>query len=410
MRWLQHRFCVEAQPYMKQHFDVIILGLGGMGSAAAYHLSARGKRVLGLDQFTPPHDKGSSHGQSRVIRQAYFEDPAYVPLLVRTYELWKKLEADSGKNLLTVTGGLMLGTEHSAVVSGSLRSAREHSLPHEVFNAAEIRKRFPLFAPEPDTMALFEKNAGFVRPEEAVRAHLSLATRHGATLQFQEEVTSWAVSENFVRVKTQSETYEAGQLVICAGPWLGKIAADLALPLQVERQVQFWFEPVGGIATFMPEKFPVWIWETKDGSHPYGLPAIDRASGGVKVSMHHGGKNPVCTPDTIDRIVAESEIAAARACITSRIPALNGRCLRSTTCMYTNAPDGHFIIDRHPASSRVLIVSPCSGHGFKFCPVVGEIVAGLTTEGSTKHPVGLFQFARLRGLDLRNTPQIEQNK
>ena len=381
-------------PRVSQTFDVIILGLGGMGSAAAYHLAARGKRVLGLDQFTPPHDQGSSHGQSRVIRQAYFEDPAYVPLLLRTYELWRKLEADSGKNLLTITGGLMLGAPDSAVVSGSHRSAKQHGLPHELLDAREIRRRFPLFHPETETVALYEKNAGVVRPEDAVRAHLTLAAKRGATLQFEEAVTDWKASVDSVHVTTRRGSYEAGQLIICAGPWLASVVADLALPLQVERQVQFWFEPAGGVGLFAPEKFPVWIWETKDGAHPYGLPAMDGVSGGVKVSTHHGGKNSACTPETVDRKVADEEIEIVRRCIASRIPALDGRCVHTATCMYTNVPDGNFIIDRHPVHPEVLIVSPCSGHGFKFCPVVGEIVADLATGQSPKQSISLFRMNR----------------
>lgn len=379
---------------MNQIFDAIILGLGGMGSAVAYHLAARGKRVLGLDQFTPPHDRGSSHGQSRVIRQAYFEDPAYVPLLLRAYELWRQLERDTGQNLLTITGGLMLGTRESSVVAGSLRSAREHGLPHELLDAGDIGKRFPQFAPAPGTVALFEKKAGALRPELAVQAQLELAARHGATLSFNEEVTAWKVSGDGVRVTTARGSYEAGQLVIAAGRWLSKLLPDLALPLHVERQVQFWFEPKGGVRSFLPDRFPIWIWETEDGAHPYGLPALDGASGGVKFALHHGGKNPTCTLETIDRTVSEDEIVAARRCITPRLPALNGRCLRAVTCLYTNTPDGHFLIDRHPVHPQVLIVSPCSGHGFKFCPVVGEVVADLIERKTSRHDIELFRLKR----------------
>ena len=380
---------------MNPVYDVIVLGLGGMGSAAAHHLAARSLRVLGLEQFHPAHDRGSSHGQSRVIRQAYYEAPAYVPLLLRTYDLWRQLERDSGKELLTITGALMLGTENSAVVRGSLRSAREHNLPHELLDASEIRKRFPQFALEPDTVALFEQQGGLVWPEAAIRTHLNLAAQRGATLHFEEEVTNWNASGNGVCVTTARGTYEAGQLVIAAGPWLGKVLAELKLPLQVERQVQFWFEPAQGIEPFRPGRFPVWLWETQDGSHPYGLPAIDGANGGVKVSMHHGGRNPVCTPDTSDRTVSDEEIATARGCISARVPALKGRCVRAVTCMYTNTPDGHFLIDRHPSQPQVLIVSPCSGHGFKFCPVVGEIVADLVERGETRHNLEPFRLNRL---------------
>jgi sarcosine oxidase len=380
---------------MSQTFDAIIVGLGGMGSAAACHLAARGKRVLGLDQFMPPHDKGSSHGQSRVIRQAYYEDPAYVPLLLRAYELWRELEHNSGKELLTITGGLMLGAPESAVVAGSQRSAKQHGLPHELLDSREIRKRFPQFDPDSDTIALYEKNAGCVRPEEAVRAHLDLAARRGATLQFDTEVTDWAATHDRVRVTTKRGDYEAGQLVICAGPWIGKLFADLGLLLRVERQVQLWFEPASGIEPFLPDKFPIWIWETKEGMHPYGLPALDGDGGGVKVSLHHGGKNPICTPDTIDRSVSDEEISLVRRSISVLLPTLNGRCLRTATCMYTNTPDEHFLIDRHPKHAHVLIVSPCSGHGFKFCPVIGEIVADLVAQGKTRHDINPFLLSRL---------------
>jgi sarcosine oxidase len=379
---------------MSRPFDAIILGLGGMGSAAAFHLAARGQRVLGFDQFAPPHDQGSTHGQSRVIRQAYYEDPAYVPLLLRAYELWNELERKSARQLLTLTGGLMLGLPDSGVVAGSLRSAQQHGLPHELLDANAIRKRFPQFAPAADTIALFETNAGVVRPEETVRANLDLATRFGAELHCEEEVTTWKVAGGNVRITTPRGNYEAGQLVIAAGPWLTKVLAGLALPVQVERQVQFWFEPVGSVAPFLPDKFPIWIWETKDGAHPYGLPAIEAASGGVKVSIHHGGKHPRCTPDTIDRTVSEAEIAAVRGCVSALIPALNGRCLKAVTCMYTNTPDEHFLIDRHPVHPQVLIVSPCSGHGFKFCPVIGEIVADLVAQGQTRHDINAFRLSR----------------
>ena len=318
-----------------------------------------------------------------------------MPLLLRAYELWRELERDSGKPLLTVTGGLMLGAPESGVVAGSLRSAKQHGLPHELLDAREIRKRFPQFSPGPDAVALYEKNAGCVRPEEAVRAHLDLAARRGTTLEFETEVTDWAATDDRVRVTTKRGDYEAGHLVICAGPWVGKLLVDLGLPLRVERQVQFWFEPEGGLELFLPDKFPIWIWETKEGTHPYGLPALDGARGGVKVSLHHGGKNPACTPETIDRSVSDEEIALARRSVSALLPALNGRCRRVVTCMYTNTPDEHFLIDRHPKHAQVLIVSPCSGHGFKFCPVVGEIVADLIAQGKTRHDISTFCLKRL---------------
>ena len=380
---------------MNRSFDVIVLGLGGMGSAVAAHLAARNQKVLGLDQFRPPHDQGSSHGLSRVIRQAYFEDPAYVPLLLRTYELWRELERDTSRPLLTLTGGLMLGAPDSAVVTGSHRSAKQHDLPHELLDARDIKRRFPQFQPEPDTVALYETNAGAVRPEEAVAAHLDLATRRGATLQMEERVLSWQTSAGRVRVTTLRSTYEAGQLVICAGPWAGPVLAELNLPFQIERQVQLWFEPEGGLEDFLPGKFPVWIWETHDGMHPYGMPALDGPQSGIKVAIHHGGANRFCTADTVDRRISNEEIAAAQAVVISRLPAAKGRLLRSAACLYTSLPDEHFLIDRHPAHPEVLIVSPCSGHGFKFCPVIGELTADLVERNTTRHPIQLFSLTRL---------------
>jgi len=379
---------------MSRVFDVLVLGLGGMGSAVTAHLAVRGQRVLGLEQFHSPHDQGSSHGHSRVIRQAYFEDPAYVPLLLRAYELWRELERETNRQLLTLTGGLMLGAPDSAVVAGSHRSARQHHLPHELLDAREIKRRFPQFQPEPDTVALYETNAGVIRPEAAVAAQLQLAAQRGATLQMEERVLSWQAAPGGVSVTTSRARYEAGQLVIAAGPWAKPVLAELELPFQVERQVQLWFEPDGRIEDFLPGRFPVWIWETRDGAHPYGVPALDDPGNGIKVAIHHGGASRFCTADTVEREISEAEIAAARAVIASRLPAVRGRCLRAVTCLYTNLPDGHFLIDRHPAHPEVLIVSPCSGHGFKFCPVIGEIAADLVAQDATRHPIQLFNLVR----------------
>lgn len=339
---------------MNHSFDVIVLGLGGMGSAVTAHLAARGQRVLGLEQFRPPHDQGSSHGRSRVIRQAYFEDLAYVPLLLRAYELWRELERTTGHSLLTITGGLMLGAPDSAVVAGSQRSAKQHGLPHELLDAREIKRRFPQFQPEADTVALYEKNAGVVRPEESVAAHLEIATQLGATLQMEERVLAWQAGSDRVSVTTARGEYEAGRLVVCAGPWAGPLLADLGLPFQIERQVQLWFQPEGGIESFLPGKFPVWIWQTRDGAHPYGIPALDGPRGGVKVAVHHGGANRFCTTENVQREVLETEITAARSAVASRLPAVNGRCLRATTCLYTSLPDEHFLIDRHPDRKSVV--------------------------------------------------------
>jgi len=376
---------------MAESYDVIIIGLGGMGSAAAHHLARRGQRVLGLEKFTPAHDKGSSHGGSRIIRQSYFEDPAYVPLLLRAYELWEGLAQDSGQEVYRITGGLFLGPPDCLTVAGSLRASRQWSLPHEVLDAGQIRSRFPNFTPQPGDVGLYEAKAGFARPEMTVAAHLDLAAREGATLRFGEEVLEWSESATGVTVTTGTGTYTAGQLVICPGAWAPQLLAELGIPITVERQVLYWLDPVGGTAPF--EDQPIFINENANGRQIYGFPAIDGPDGGVKVAFFRKGQE--CTPDTIDRVVHPEEISAMRDRVTELLPALTGDCVHSATCMYSNTSDEHFVITRHPEYTNVTVACGFSGHGFKFVPVVGEIVADLATTGTTAHPIALFNPQRL---------------
>ena len=376
---------------MSDSYDVIVIGLGGMGSAAAHHLAARGQRVLGLEKFTPAHDKGSSHGGSRIIRQSYFEDPAYVPLLLRAYELWEQLAQDSGREVYRMTGGLFSGPPDSLTVAGSLRAAREWSLPHEVLEADEIRARYPTFTPAQGNVAVYEAKAGFARPETTVQAHIDLATRAGAELHFGEPVLEWTETSGGVRVKTERGEYTAGQLVICPGAWAPQLLADFGIPITIERQVLYWLDPAGGTAPF--ENHPIFIDEHVDGQQIYGFPAIDGPGGGVKVAFFR--KGIVCTPETIDREVRDSEIAEMRSRTAELLPALDGPCLHSATCMYSNTPDEHFVIARHPESTNVTVACGFSGHGFKFVPVVGEILADLAIGGETSHPISLFDPKRL---------------
>lgn len=376
---------------MSEHFDVIVVGLGGMGSAAAYHLAKRGQRVLGLEKFTPAHDKGSSHGGSRIIRQSYFEDPAYVPLLLRAYELWDDLAADSARDVYRITGGLFIGPPDCLTVAGSLRASREWDLPHEVLDVPGIRSRFPSFTPDAGDIALYEAKAGFARPELTVQAHLDLAEKAGATLKFGEEVLEWAETSGGVTVRTGRGTYLAGQLVICPGAWAPQLLAEFGIPITVERQVLYWLDPVGGTAPFTDH--PIFIDENREGVQIYGFPAIDGPRGGVKVAFFR--KGVVCTPETIDRTVHDQEIREMRDCIAGLVPALNGPCLDSATCMYSNTPDQHFVIARHPDSENVTVACGFSGHGFKFVPVVGEILADLAIDGGTGHPISLFDPKRL---------------
>lgn len=381
---------------MSGPYDVIVVGLGGMGSSAAYHLARRGQRVLGLERFGLAHANGSSHGGSRIIRQAYFEDPAYVPLVLRAYELWEEIERETNEEILTVTGGLMMGPEDSRTVAGSIESAREWDLSYEVLGAQEVRERFPAFTPDDGMVALFEAKAGIVRPERSVAAHARAAERRGAELRFEEPVTSWEAdpSGEGVRVRTQRGTYEAGRLVVCAGPWAPDLLGGLDLGLWAQRLVQFWFLPEGGVEPFAVGRQPIWIWEAPDGVQFYGFPNHDSTGDGVKVAFFRVGER--CDPDAIDRDVGEEEVESMRDRLRGSVPALGaGEFLRAATCMYTNTPDEHFVISLHPEHPQVAIAAGFSGHGFKFVSVVGEILADLAVEGATEHPIALFDPRRL---------------
>jgi len=361
------------------HFDVIVVGLGGMGSAAAAHVSARGKRVLGIEQFQPAHDQGSSHGRSRVIRLAYFEDPAYVPLLRRAYELWRRLEDATGRRLLQITGGVMIGAPESDVVAGSLRSAREHQLAHEVLDAAEIHRRFPPMTAPAGTIGLFEHAAGIVFPEEAIRAHLDVAVDNGARLHFDERVDQWNVpASGKANVRTARGDYECERLILAPGAWAQELFKIDWLPLVVEPQQLHWFKPAGGAAQFAADRFPVYIWDLGDGVQFYGFPADDEER--VKVAFFRS---------------AVTGEAAMREALRPCLPALAaGRLVETVHCKYTSTPDHHFVIGRHPEHANVTIASPCSGHGYKFASVVGEILADLSIDGMTRHPIDLFRPSR----------------
>jgi sarcosine oxidase len=383
-----------------------VLGLGGMGSAAAYQLALRGKKVLGLERFQPPHDQGSSHGHSRIIRQAYMEGPEYVPLLLRAYELWEQIERDTGDDgILTVTGGLMMGPEGSHAILGSTRSAQAYNLPHEILDAREIRRRYPPFTPGPDVIALYEQKGGFVNPEAAIRGHLGRAEALGAELHFHERVSSFsaAPSGESVTVTSDKGSYTAAHLIVSAGPWAPVVLADLGLPLTIHRQVMYWFDPIGGAAPFLPDRFPIYIWEFDNIWEPekpyasfYGFPAQDGPGGPVKIAFHTRFGDPSTTAETIDRTVHPHEIERIREAVRERIPALYSTCTRAVTCMYTVTPDEHFVIAGHPEHQQVTIATGFSGHGYKFCSLVGEVLAELALDGTTRHDIALFQPERFK--------------
>lgn len=367
--------------------DVAIVGLGAMGSAAAFELSRRGLDVIGFDRFTPPHTFGSSHGDSRIIREAYFEDAVYVPMVQRAFALWRELEELSGTALLTQTGGLMIGAPASVLVQGARRSAQVHGLEHAVLSADEIRARFPVLRPEPAMVGVWEPRAGVLAPEAGVNAHLAQARNRGAVLRFNEPVDHWRASHGEVSVFTSLGRYRARQMILSAGAWIGSLLAGLRSPFRVERQVLHWFEPVSHADRFAPECCPIHLWQFDGGRFFYGFPD---SGAGVKVGFHHGGEST--SAETVRREVAGSEVEAVRAAVRRFLPAADGRVLRSVVCLYTNMPDEHFVVDRHPEHPGVLVASPCSGHGYKFAPVIAEILADLVEGRHTRFDLDRFRW------------------
>ncbi len=364
-------------------FDAIVVGLGGMGSAALFELARRGRRVLGLEQFTPGHDQGSSHGQTRIIRQAYYEHPAYVPLVRRAYERWYDLEQRQGVHLLTTCPCLSIGPPDGELVPGVRRSAEEHSLDIEDLSSGHMRRRFPAFRFDDDFAAVLEPTAGFLYVEECVKAHVREAERLGAAVRAGEAVESWRAQGPGVEVVTRQGTYRAAKLVLTAGPWAGALLARHGAALTVMRQVPLWFGT-------SDDRLFLFIAETPEG-HFYGLPAID--ANGVKVARHYGAPE-LAGPAAIDRTVTADDDAPVRRFLHDHIPVVDGPLRRSSVCIYTLTPDRHFIIDRHPDHANVVVAAGFSGHGFKFSSVVGEILADLVETGKTALPIELFRIGR----------------
>lgn len=372
---------------MATTFDVIIVGLGAMGSSAAYRLARQGVSVLGLDRHTPPHAFGSSHGRSRIIREAYFEHPSYVPLVQRAYELWAELEQASGRELLRKTGGLMIGHPDGTVVAGARHSAELHRLAHDVLSAAEARTRFPQFQLDADMVAVWEPRAGVLFPEACIEAHLSLAVTHGAELRYGTAVTSWRSEGNAVSVRTAHGEFRARRLLLTAGAWVGELVPELKHVFSIERQVLYWFaQRDAATSYFAPERCPVHLWEPASRRYFYGFPDF---GDGVKIALHHAGE--AADPERLRRDVGAEEIAGMRELLRRHLPGADGALLSSEVCMYTNTPDEHFWIDHHPQHGNVLVASPCSGHGFKFASVIGDVLAELLMGATPRFDLSLFR-------------------
>jgi sarcosine oxidase len=371
-----------------KHCDTVVVGCGANGSSAAYNLTKRGLRVLTLEQFKLAHDQGSSHGRTRIIRLAYYEDPRYVPLLRKAFSAWHELERSHGKELLRMTGCLTVGREEGRFVSGVLASARTHGLPHRKLGARDAEDEFPAFKIEDGHTAVFEDNAGVLFPEECIRAFVGLAEGSGCEFRFSEEVIGWKRDRSGVVVQTAKDACSADRFVLCAGPWMGRLTGGL-LPLKVERQVPFWFSS-GGHPRFTAEEMPVFIME-QEGGEFYGVPDV---GDGVKVGRHHGGE--VVEPGSVKREVTKDDASPVEEFVSKRLPALVRPYSSAVPCLYTNTPDLNFAVGVHPEASNVVIVSACSGHGFKFASVMGEVAADLATAGKTEYDISFLSPDRFR--------------
>jgi len=369
--------------------DVGIVGLGAMGSMTALELARRGKSVIGFDRFRPPHPFGSSTGRSRIIREAYFEHPQYVPLVQRAYAKWAELERDGRVELFTPTGGLMIGPAEGILVTGARRSAELHGLPFEMLSASEVRRRFPVFLTTPRDVGLYEPRAGVLRPEAAIETALSLAAMAGAELRYEEPVLQWRSEAEVISVQTAVGVYRVRRLVLAGGAWMAGALPGSPLGLTVARQTLFWFDAVGDRSLVAAGRMPVFIWEWKPGEMFYGFP--DQGAG-VKVAIHHQGMP--ADPDTVHRTAAPEEAERLRGVMSGLTPAFNGPLLESAVCLYTNTSDGDFLIDRSPADGRVILASPCSGHGFKFAPALGEVLADLALDRSPAFDITPFRLGR----------------
>jgi sarcosine oxidase len=380
-------------------YDVIVIGVGGMGSAAAYHLARRGARVLGLERYDIPHDLGSSHGVNRIIRLAYAEHPSYVPLLRRAYELWREIELHAGERLLFITGSVDAGLPDGDTVAGSLLSCRTHHLPHEVLDAGALHRRFPGYRLPSGMVGVYQSDGGFVLSERAIVAHVTAAQGLGADIRAREAVDTWETTAAGVRVRTGHGTYEASRLVVTAGPWAATLVPALGRIAIPERQVLLWAHPTRP-ELFRLGAFPVFNLEAEEGRF-YGFPVYGVP--GFKIGRYHHRRQSG-DADTTDRRCYPDDEMVLREGIRRYFPDADGPTMALKTCLFTNSPDEHFILDVLPEQTQVSVAAGFSGHGFKFCSVVGEIMAELALDGGTRHDLALFRLSRFHRQEAPPTP------
>lgn len=374
-------------------YDVAIAGLGGIGSAIAAHCAGRGASVIGLERFGPAHDRGSSHGKSRMIRQAYFEDPAYVPLVLRSYELWRELQRESALELLRITGVLSVGTEQSAIISGTQRAAAQHELGLEKWTRQETQRLYPGLKLLPDEIALFEPDGGVLDPEGAVYAHIKAAVARAAKLQFHTQIKHWEASNDDVSIQLVDGTeVRAKSLILSLGPWLKDVLEPLGVEIRVQRNVQVWFSPAS--ASYQAGRFPAFLLDRAGLPAPlYGFPDF---GDGVKAAFH--GWGDVTTAEQLDREVdMVRDVAPVTQAMEEWMSGAAGTFREAKPCMYSLTADSHFVVDRHPAHSNVIVCGGFSGHGFKFAPVIGEIAAELALDGRSRHSIEFLSLNRFGG-------------
>jgi sarcosine oxidase len=368
---------------------IAVIGLGVTGSATLCRLALRGIRATGIEQFEPGHDRGSSHGATRMIRLAHFENPSYVPMLRRACALWRELESLARQTLIVSTGIVEIGPPDGMLVPAALAAARRHELPHELLDSGSLMRRFPGFKLPPSFAAVLHSNGGYIEAPNALRAYLRIAEAAGAAIRTNETVIAIEPQPGRVRIRTDRGEITTDAAVVAAGPWMRRLLPELRLPLNVTRQVVGWFEP-DDASLFAAERFPGFLLESQHGLH-YGLPAYGAM--GVKVAKHHH-LNESVEPQRYERTVNAADESAIRAAVREFLPAANGRLLAAETCLYTMTPDGTFILDRMPGYPHIIIASPCCGHGFKFSPLIGEIAADLAMNGETAHDVAQFRLQR----------------
>ncbi|WP_326837330.1 N-methyl-L-tryptophan oxidase [Amycolatopsis rhabdoformis] len=372
--------------------EVVVIGVGTMGSAILWRLAERGVRVLGLERFAPGHDRGSGHGESRILRTAQHEDPAYVPLVKAAVRGWRELERQTRTSLLTMTGGLSVGPSDGMLIRGALEAAAVHGLECGIVPETEAAQRFPAHRMQPGDTAVWERDAGVVRPEQAIVAAARRAVELGAGLRTGVRVLGVEDGPgDTVLVRLADGLVQADHVVLAAGPWISQLVPRAALPLTVERKILAWF-PAAEPRRFEPDRFPVFLRETPEGRW-YGFPTLDHTT--VKVAFHHGGLE--VDPDEIDRTVTAADVAPLGDVVARHLRGLDPVAVRAATCMYTNTPDAHFALGTPAAYRHLTVVSACSGHGFKFAPAIGELAADLALGSAPELPLDLFALDRFAG-------------